>query len=124
MLFVHRNDVVEELPTATPNPAFRDPILPGCLDTRSLGREAGRFQHGDYIRVEFRVAIQDHIAISTCVEKRLTQLLHDPIRSWLTRNVEVQDPAAPVLNHEETIQNLESQCGHGEQIRCNEFASR
>jgi hypothetical protein len=36
MSFVQRDDVIEDLPPATADPALRDPVLPGRLHTRAL----------------------------------------------------------------------------------------
>ena len=35
----------------------------------------------------------------------------------MTSDVEVQDSAAPMLDHKETIEELEGQCGHGKKIK-------
>ena len=63
MLFVQRDDVIEDLAAATSNPAFRNSILPGRPHTRSLGLQTGRLQKPDHVSIEFRVAVQDHVAI-------------------------------------------------------------
>src|SRR5260370_39413311 len=44
MLFVQRNDVVENLAAAASHPAFRSPVLPRCLNTHTLRSEACRLQ--------------------------------------------------------------------------------
>lgn len=52
MWLVQRNDMVEHLAAATAHPAFRDTVLPGCLDTGSFGCQAGRLQERDDVDVE------------------------------------------------------------------------
>jgi hypothetical protein len=42
--FVQRDDVVENLAAAASHPAFRSPVLPGCLNTRALRPEARRLK--------------------------------------------------------------------------------
>ena len=103
MLFIQRDDMVENLSAAASNPALRSPVLPGCLNTRALRPEARCFQESNHIRIEFRVAVEDGITIRTSFGKRFTQLLHDPLGSWMTSDVEVQNPAPAMLDYEEAI---------------------
>jgi hypothetical protein len=79
MSFVQRDDVVEDLPPATADPALRDPVLPGRLHTRALRLEAGGLQESDYIGIEIGVVVEEDILILTSVGERFPQLLHDPI---------------------------------------------
>ena len=44
MLLVQRDDMAQDLAPASSNPAFRDFILPGCLDARPLGFQTCRLQ--------------------------------------------------------------------------------
>ena len=60
--------------------------------------------------------IQEDVFIRTCAGKRLSQLLHDPIGSRTASDVEVQDLATPMFNHEEAVQEPESESGDGEEI--------
>ncbi len=113
MLFVQRDDMVENLAAAASHPALRSPVLPGCLHTRALGLHASSLQEGNHIRIEFRVVVEDGIMIWTSLGKRFTQLLHHPLGSRMTSDVEVQDPATAMLDYEEAIQELERQRRHG-----------
>ena len=61
MSLVQRNDMVEDLAAATADPAFRNPVLPGCLDTRPLRRQTRGLQEPDDRGIELRVAVQDDI---------------------------------------------------------------
>jgi len=45
MLFVQSDDMVKDLAPATSHPSFSDPILPGRLDTRSLGFKPVAFRN-------------------------------------------------------------------------------
>ena len=53
--------------------------------------QPGRLQKRDDVSIEFRVAIEDDITIRASFGKGLAQLLDDPIRRWLPRDIEVQD---------------------------------
>jgi hypothetical protein len=43
-------------------------------------------------------------------------LLDDPIRSGVSRHIEVQDLAAAVLNHEKAVQHSKGHGRHGEKV--------
>ena len=51
---------------------FRSPVLPRCLNTRALRSETRRLQEGKYIRIDFRVVVEDGITIETSFGKRFT----------------------------------------------------
>jgi len=59
MGFIKRNDVIEKLPATASDPAFRDPVLPRCLNTGALRLQACRFQESNHISIEFGVAVED-----------------------------------------------------------------
>src|SRR4029079_12323500 len=92
MLFVQRDDMVENLSAAAPHPAFRSPVLPRCLNTRALRPQARRLEEGNHIRIEFRVVVEDSITIRTSLGKRFTKLLYHPLGSRMTSYVEMQNP--------------------------------
>jgi hypothetical protein len=117
MGFVQCNDVVQDLAAAASDPALRNPVLPRCPNTGALRLQAGCLQEGDHSRVEFGVVVKDNVSIVTSPGKRFTELLNDPIGGRMTSDVEVQDLAPAVFDHEETIQKLESQSRQGEEIK-------
>src|SRR3989442_14146136 len=67
----------------------------------------------DHIAIKFRVVVEDGIAIRASLGKGFTQLLHHPLSSRITSDVEVQNPAPAMFDYEEAIQELEGQRGHG-----------
>ena len=89
---------------------------PRRLNTRALRSEARRLQEGNHIRIEFRVVVEDGITIRASLGKGFTQLLHHPLGSQMTSNVEVQNPAPAMLDDEEAVQELEGQRGHGKEV--------
>jgi hypothetical protein len=111
MDFVQGNDVVQDLAAAASDPALRNPVLPRCLNTGALRLKAGCLQEGDHIGIEFGVVVKDDISIGISLGKRFTQLLNDPIGGRMTSDVEVQDLAPAVRDHEEAIQESEGQSG-------------
>jgi hypothetical protein len=108
--------MIENLAAAASDPAFRKPILPGCLHTCTFRLKTRCLQEGNHIGIEFRVVVEDGITIPNRVGKCFTQLLHNPISGRMTSNVEMQNPASAMLDYEEAIQELECQGGHREQV--------
>jgi hypothetical protein len=60
--------------------------------------------------------VEDHIPILTRLGERFPQLLYDPFRTRSAGDIEVQDSAPPVFNHEKAIQEFESHCRNGKEI--------
>ena len=116
MLFVQGDDVIENLPAAASHPTFRGSVLPGCLNTCALRPEARCLQEGSHIRIEFRVVVEDGITVRTSLGKRFPQLLHHPLGSRMTSDVEMQYPAPAMLDDEEAIEEPECQSGHGKEV--------
>lgn len=98
--------MVEQLAATTAYLSFRDTVLPRRLDARPFGPQARRFQQPKDIGVELGVTIQNDVAQLATFGKRLSQLLDNPFRRWVKRNVEVQDSPASVLDHKKAIQQL------------------
>src|SRR5215471_124694 len=89
MSFVQRDDMVQYLPPTTSHPAFRGSILPRRLNACPLRFQTRRLQKRDHVSIEFRIAVEDHIAVWTSFRKGLTQLLDDPIRCRMAGHVAV-----------------------------------
>src|SRR5215471_4624965 len=116
VFFVHRDDMVEDFAATASNPSFCGSVLPWCLNARPFWLKSGGLQEGNHIDVEDRIVIQYGVAIGSRLRKGFAQLLHDPIGRWMPRNVEVENPAALVLDDEETVQPSKSRTRHGEEI--------
>ena len=103
--------MVKDFAAATSYPALRYAILPGRLDARWLGFQTCCLQERDDFIVKLRVPIENRKTVWAGFWKALTQLLYYPLRSRMWSDVEVQDLAASVLDHEEAVQQLERQRG-------------
>src|SRR5262245_19074665 len=57
MLFIHRDDMVEDLAAAASDPSFGGSVLPRCLNARPFWLKSGGLQEANDIGVEDRVAI-------------------------------------------------------------------
>ena len=89
MLFLQRDDVVEDLAATTAHPAFRHPVLPRRPDAGAFGLQARRLQESDDVGVKLRIAIQDGIPIGAVIGECLAQLLNHPFRSRMASDVKV-----------------------------------
>src|SRR4030095_2999488 len=101
MLLVQCDDVVQDFPAATSNPALRYSILPGRADARPFGLQTCRLQERDDLMVELRVPIQNHIAVWASFGKGLAELLDHPLRSRMWGHIAVKDLSAFVGDYEE-----------------------
>ena len=70
MRFVQGDDMVQDLAPNTSHPPFGDPVLPGCLDARPFWFQTRRLQKRNHVSIEFRIAVQDHVAIRAGLGKR------------------------------------------------------
>jgi hypothetical protein len=116
MNVIEDDQVIEKLPAATSDPAFRHSILPGaCRAYASWFHAAGCQQIGHFLP-KLAVAIQNHVVVSTRARKCLPQLLHYPGAGRVFRDIEMKDPASTVFDHKETIQDSEGESRHGEEV--------
>ena len=123
MAFIQRNDMVEDLPAGTSDPAFGDSILPGSLYARPFRLQARGLQECDHFGVELRIVIQNDVTIRLLSGECLAKLLDYPISRWMGSDIAVQNLPTLMINHEEAIQQLESDRRYGEEIeRHNHFA--
>jgi hypothetical protein len=68
------------------------------------------------VAVEDGIVIQNGVAIRGRPRKGFAKLLYDPICGRISRNVEMQDSTAFVLDDEETVQHSETRCRNGEEV--------
>jgi len=116
MTLVQSNNMIQELTAAASYPTFGSSILPGRSHARSFRCQACRLQERRHGIVELRISIQDHITIGAGFRKRGTQLLDNPIRRWVPRDIEVQDLTPGVLDHEEAVQQLKGDRRNREEV--------
>jgi len=73
MALAEDHDMLEELSTAVPDPAFCGSVLPWAAKGRAHRLRAHRFDELDYRGAENRVAVKDEISRRGVVGKRFTQ---------------------------------------------------
>ena len=90
MGFIQSDYMVQDLAAATTYPTLRNAILPGRSHTRLLSFQFRRVQERDDAVIELLISIQNHVTVGTGFWKRLTQLLHDPLRGMVILSVSVR----------------------------------
>ena len=116
MAFIQCDDMVEDLLARTSDPAFGDSILPGSLYARPFRLQARGLQECDHFGVELRIVIQNDVTIRLLSGECLATLLDYPISRWMGSDIAVQNLPTLMINHEEAIQQLESDRRYGEEV--------
>ena len=116
MALVQGDDVVQQLTSATANPALSNSVLPGALDG---GLKASN-PHGSNRRGNFQpvlcVVIEDKEPRSGLIGERFSQLLDNPTARRMPGNIEMQDAPAVVADHKEAVEKTESGRRNGEEV--------
>jgi hypothetical protein len=65
----HRDDLVQDLAPATPNPSFGGSVLPRSTNARAFCLYSGRLHEGNDVAIENGIVIQDGVAIWSSLRK-------------------------------------------------------
>ena len=123
MPFVEYDDVIERVPAATPDEAFRDSVLPRTSEAGPLRFDAEALDGADNLLIEVRSTVEDQITRSRVIGKRLPQLLCDPGTRRMPRRVAMQNTPTVVGDYEEAVEHPKGERRHGEEVhRRNRFA--
>ena len=79
------------------------------MDSESCNRT------GDLSR-EDRIVVENQEPVGGVVGERLPNLLQDPASRWARGHVEMKDPAAPMIDREPDIEQMEADRRHDEEI--------
>src|SRR5215831_9702960 len=110
MPFMQYDYVIQQVPSATPNPTLGDSVLPRTAKDCSHWLASQALGKGDHVAAELRIMIEQQKVVGRRVWPGLSQLLHDPETVRISRRVQVQNSAAVMADDEETIQNPEDDC--------------
>ncbi len=77
---VEDEHVIHQISATAPDPALRDPVLPGTAERRAHGLYKHVLDRRDHLAIKRRVPIQEEIPGRRAVGKRLPQLLTDTRR--------------------------------------------
>ena len=116
MALVGHNHVVEQITTASADPAFGHAVLPGASD-RGTNRTCAKAVHGfKNLAMECVLAIGDQILWRGIVRKGLTKLLSDPGGLWMPSDVAVKNAPPVMINDEKAVKNAERKSRHCKEI--------
>ena len=107
MTLVQGDDVVQQLTSATANPALRNSVLPQALYRGLEANNAHGAKRRGNSQPVFCVVIEDEKLCRRLVGKRFPQLLHNPGTGRMARDIQVQDAPAAMANNEEAIVKTE-----------------
>jgi hypothetical protein len=116
MAFVQNDDVIEQIPPAGTNEAFRYTILPRALKTGSLGLNPETLDRRKYLFTEISPTIKDQVLRRGIIGKRLADLLRHPCARRMLRHVEVKYASPVVRDDEEAVQHVEGKRRHSKEI--------
>src|SRR5215470_15849142 len=109
--FVHRNNVIQQLPPTAFDPALRHPVLPRTLE-RGLDRlHPERSHNSGNLHSVLPVPVEDQKPRNRAKRKRLPQLLHHPLARRMLADVAVQDAPPVMSDHEKTVQHAKPDVG-------------
>lgn len=92
MPFVEHDDMIKQIPSVTPNPAFCNAVLPRASKAGPLGLDTEALHRADNFLVEVRRPIEDQVGGHFVIWKGFAQLLRDPRTTWVPCDVEMKDP--------------------------------
>jgi hypothetical protein len=116
MAFTQRNNVVQQVSSATFDPPLGYTVLPG---TPERGLRRAHFQGSNCrwkLTTIFRISIEDQKLGSGTKWKRLPQLLDDPTTRRMLGDVNVQDAPPIMADDEEAVEHAERDRWHREEI--------
>ncbi len=120
MALIQDDDVVKKIATAGADPPLGHTILPGASNRGANRADAQTLSGLQHLTMESVLAIKDQIFWRRIVWEGLTKLLRYPSGRRMASHVAVEDASPVMSNHEEAIQNTESERRHCEEIhRCN-----
>ena len=116
MPLIEDNYVIQQVSSATPNPALSNPVLPRAA-IRGAHPSASHLPRGrDYVAAELRVMIEQEDFVDRSVRPYLPHLLHDPESIGIACDIEVQNSAPVVGYDKEAIQNSKGECRYREEV--------
>jgi hypothetical protein len=108
--------MIQQLSSATSDPAFRYSILPRATNRRLDGQYFhGTDGCGDFESV-LGVVIKDKKPRAVGEREGLPDLLTDPIAGWVWRDIVVHDSTPIMRNNEEAVQNAKCHRWHGKEV--------
>src|SRR5215472_5522718 len=110
--------------TLAPNGA-NDPFHVGSLPGRTRRRQHLFYSHVGQlfseVLAENRVAISQQVTRELLERECVAQLLAGPLGGWVRGHVEVKNAATIMSQYQKHVEDLETDCRHGEEINGDEL---
>ena len=91
MTLIQNNYMVEQIPTAIPDPALGNAVLPRTSETGPFRLDAQRLDGTDDVLIEVRCPIEDQILRRRIVGECFAQLLSNPRAARVAGNLPMQN---------------------------------
>jgi hypothetical protein len=118
MMFIQRNDVIEQFAARTAHPSFGDAVLSGTANAPTPWLEITRLQEGQHLISELSIMIEQDVFIRTRQGKGFTQSLHDSLAGGMTSDVELQNLTLAMFDDEEAVQRAKAKGRNREEVEC------
>ena len=116
MVFVQNDHVIEQIPAAGTDEAFRHTVLPRALEAGALGLNAEALDCFNDFLIETPTAIEDQVLRRGIIWKGLAQLLDHPCTCRMFGDIELQNSSPIMGDDEEAVQYAEGKRRHDEEI--------
>jgi len=100
VLFIERDQVVQQIAPTTLDPALGYAVLPRTLERGSQGSDRQGSNGSRNLHSIFAIAVKNKKPQRRVKRKRFPELLHNPLARRVLGNVEVQNPPSIVANDE------------------------
>ena len=117
MPFIQHDHTVEQIVTATADPALGDAVLPRTAEADPLGLDAKALHCVDDFLIEARAAIKNQVARGRVIGKSFAKLLDNPGAVRMLRHMAVENSPSIMRNDKEAIQRAERERRHGSRRR-------
>ena len=118
MMFIHSDNVNQEVLSAAFDLKLRHAVLLGTLEGRADRAYPQGSNGPGNLQPIFRVSIEDQKPGSGPAWKRLPQRLDDPTTRGMFRDVDMQDPSPIVADDEQATEHAERDRWNREEIHC------
>jgi len=116
VLLVQDDHVIQQVSSATPDPALSDTVLPWTAEGSADGLASQVSHSGNYISSELRIVIEQKESVGRHVRPCLHQLLNNPESIRISRHVETQNLSPVMAYDKEAIQNAKRERRHCEEV--------
>ena len=109
MPLIQDDHVVQRVASANSHPTLRNTVLPRTAKGRAgwLGSHAPHSRN--HAGAKLCVSVEYQESVRLFVGPRLSQLLHNPKRTGISRHIEVQDLTPVMADNEKAVQNTKSE---------------